>query len=399
LERVPLARRAARLSATLAATDHGDAIPFDSGHGFPGIFPDLTSAAEIALTQYRAETLQYAPRPGLREMREWIASYMAEEGALVAPDDVLVVNGAKHGLELLCRVLLDPGDAIVVTAPMYFTAIPLFRSFDPEFIEIGQDEEGLDTDELAEALARWRREGRPTPKFIYNVPEFHNPTGLTMSRRRREALLDIARRYGTWVVEDSPYRAIRFEGTADPTLLALDRSASVIHVGTFSKLLAPGIRVGWVVAPPEILSRMIQLKADGGSSPLLQRIVLEWLKSGGLPPHSERARATYRSHRDRMLAALRREMPEVKTTLPQGGYYVWLTLPGDVDADAFAKEAAHSGVTIIPGSKFYASSGPSYPHNQGPPKNCVRLTYSFADEPQIDEGIRRLAEVLRTMRR
>jgi 2-aminoadipate transaminase len=240
LERVPLARRAARLSASLAAADHGDAIPFDSGHGFPRIFPDLTEAAEIALTRYRAETLQYAPRSGIREMREWIASYMAEEGARVGADDVLVVNGAKHGLELVCRALLDPGDAIVVTAPMYFTAIPLFRSFEPQFIEIGQDEEGLDTDELAEALARWRHEGRPAPKFIYNVPEFHNPTGLTMSRRRREALLDIARRYGTWVVEDSPYRAIRFEGTADPTLLALDRSASVIHVGTFSKLLAPG---------------------------------------------------------------------------------------------------------------------------------------------------------------
>jgi 2-aminoadipate transaminase len=398
LDRVSVARRAASLSPTLSGSDHGDAISFDSGHAFPAVLPDLTTASERALNQYRHEALQYGPRPGLREMREWIAGHLAGEGAAVGADDLLIVNGAKQAIELVCRTLLDPGDSIVVTGPTYFTSIPLFRSFEVEFIEIGQDAEGLDTGELEAVLDRRRREGRPTPKFIYDVPEFHNPTGVTMSRRRREALLDIAGRHGTWVVEDSPYRAIRFEGSPQPSLLALDGGSGVIHVGTFSKLIAPGTRIGWVTAPREILARMVQLKADGGSSPLVQRIVVEWLKDGNLPGHTENARRTYRAHRDRMLEALKREMPDTGVAVPQGGYYLWLTLPGDVDADELAARAAQAGVIVIPGSKFYASAGPGFPRNEGPPKNRMRLAYSHADEEQIDLGIRRVAEALRSMR-
>lgn len=398
MERVSLARRAAGLASSVAAGGHGHGIPFDSGHAFPGLFPDLTPAAALALNQYRSETLQYAARPGLPEMREWIADHMNAEGARVSADGVLMVNGAKHGLELICRVLLDPGDSIVVTAPMYFTAIPIFRSFEIEFVEIGQDDDGIDTEELAAALDRRRRDGRAPPKFIYTVPEFHNPTGLTMPRRRREALLEIARRYGMWIVEDSPYRAIRFEGSPDLPLLALDGGENVIHVGTFSKLLAPGVRVGWVTAPRDMLARMIQLKSDGGSSALLQRIVLEWLKAGNLPAHLDQAKRTYRAHRDHMVAALRRDLPQVSFRVPEGGYYIWLALPREVDADEFARRAAKAEVIVIPGSKFYAGSGPGYPRNEGPPKNRIRLTYTFTSEEQIDEGLRRLGEVLSSLR-
>lgn len=394
-----LARRAARLSSTVPALDHGHTIPFDSGHGFPAIFPDLTAAAEKALTVYRDEVLQYGSRPGLLELREWIARQMTAEGATVSADEMIIVNGAKQGIELICRLLLDPGDLIVVTAPTYFTAIPIFRSYDAEFIEIGQDEEGLDTDELARTLERLQREGRSLPKFVYTIPEFHNPTGVTMSQSRRKAVLEIADQYGLYVVEDSPYREIRFEGSSAPSLKALDRTGHVIHLGTFSKLMAPGLRIGWVTAPPDLLARMMQLKADGGTSPLVQRIIVEWLKAGNLAAHTERARALYRSHRDCMVAALRREMPEVSTVVPQGGYYVWVTLPGDVDGDEMAKRAALVGVTIIPGSKFFAGKGPGYPRNEGVPKNRIRLAYSFATPEQIDDGVRRLAEVLRAMRR
>ena len=398
MDRVSLARRAATLSATLSTSDHDHAISFDSGHAFPGLLPDLTAASERALKEYRHEALQYGPRPGLRELREWIAAHLAGEGAALAADDLLIVNGAKQAIELVCRVMLDPGDAIVVTGPTYFTSIPLFRSFEVEFVEVGQDAEGLDTAELAAVLDRRQREGRPTPKFIYDVPEFHNPTGLTMSRRRREALLDIARRRGTWIVEDSPYRAIHFEGSPEPSLLALDGGSGVIHIGTFSKLIAPGTRIGWVTAPREILARMVQLKADGGSSPLVQRIIIEWLKDGRLPRHTENARRTYRAHRDRMIEAVKREMPGTSFIIPQGGYYLWLTLPGGIDGEKLAARAADAGVIVIPGSKFYASAGPRYPRNEGPPKNRMRLAYSHEDEERIDLGVRRIAEALRSIR-
>jgi 2-aminoadipate transaminase len=394
-----LARRAARLPATVSVPDHGHTIPFDSGHGFPGVFPDLTAAAEKALTVYRDEVLQYGSRPGLLELREWIARQMTADGATVSADDMIIVNGAKQGIELICRILLDPGDSIVVTAPTYFTAIPIFRSYDAEFIEIGQDEEGLDTDELARTLQRLQSKGQNLPKFVYTIPEFHNPTGVTMSLARRKALLDLADQYGLYVVEDSPYREIRFEGSVQSSLKALDRTGSVIHLGTFSKLMAPGLRIGWVTAPSDLLARMMQLKADGGTSPLVQRIIVEWLKAGNLAAHTERARDLYRNHRDSMVAALRREMPEVSTVVPHGGYYVWVTLPGEVDGDEMAKRAALAGVTIIPGSKFFAGNGPGYPRNDGVPKNRIRLAYSFATPEQIDDGVRRLAEVLHAMRR
>ena len=395
MKQVSLARRAARLSPNMPASSHGPTIPFDSGHGFPALFPDLTAAAERALTIYRDETLQYGSRPGLLELREWIAATMSGDGADVAPDEIMVTNGAKQGIELLCRLLLDEGDSIVVTAPTYFTSIPIFRSFDVDFVEVEQDAEGLDTARLETTLRRLKQEGRKPPKFVYNVPDFHNPTGITMSRRRREALLELASRHGMYIVEDSPYRKVRFEGNSEPSLKALDRTKNVFHLGTFSKLMAPGLRIGWIAGQRELLARMMQLKADGGTSPLVQRIIVEWCKAGNLPAHTENVQRTYRLHRDRMVAALRRNLPEASVVVPQGGYYVWVTLPRNIDADELAKLAAEAGVTVLAGSKFYAVQGPGALHSAGPPKNQMRLAYSHSSPEEIDEGIRRLAGALR----
>ena len=251
MEQLLLARRAARLTSNIVAASHnGGAIAFDSGHAFPGVLPDLTEFAASALSDHRPETLQYAPRPGLPELRTWIAEYMTGDGvANFTADNVQVVNGAKHGLELVCRLLLDEGDSIVVTAPTYFTAIPIFKSFGVEFIEIAQDNDGLMVDELSRALEEGKRNGRRLPKFIYDVPDFHNPTGVTMSRARREALIELAAAFGIYIVEDSPYRKVRFEGESQPSLKALDRRNTVLTLGTFSKLLAPGLRIGWIAGP------------------------------------------------------------------------------------------------------------------------------------------------------
>lgn len=386
-----LSRRAAPLSPTLPSGAPALNLHFDSGHASNAVLPDLTAEAERALTTYRAETLQYAPRPGLPELRACIVDQMVADGIAAARENILVTNGAKHAIDLICRVLLDEGDAIVVTRPTYFTAIPIFRSFGVRFIEVSQDRDGLNVSELAAILATREREGLRPPKFIYNVPDFHNPTGVTMSLERRNALIQLASERGIYVVEDSPYRKVRFEGTSIPSLKALDTTDTVFYVGTFSKLMAPGLRVGWTVAAPEMIGRMVQLKSDGGSCPLTQRIITEFLSGGRLTPHIDRVQIVYRQNRDAMVEALRREMPDARVEIPEGGYYVWLTLPDDIDGDRLARSANECGVTVLPGSKFFAS--PDAPH----PKNHLRIAYSHATPDEVDDGIRRLATAYRAM--
>ncbi len=391
MQETPLARRAANLAATLPAAAPASNLAFDSGHAATGVLPDLTAEAERALTTHRAETLQYAPRPGLPELRARIVEQMATDGIATTRDNILVTNGAKHAIDLICRVLLDEGDAIVVTRPTYFTAIPIFRSFGVRFIEVSQDRDGLDVAELATVLAQRERDGQRAPKFIYNVPDFHNPTGITMSLERRQALIRLASDRGIHIIEDSPYRRVRFERQSIPSLKALDSSDTVFYVGTFSKLMAPGLRVGWTVAAPDMIARMIQLKSDGGSCPLTQRIIAEFLAAGRLPAHIDRVQMAYRRNRDAMVAALTREMPDASFDVPLGGYYVWVTLPDDVDGDRLARAASDGGVTVLPGSKFFAN--PDAPH----PTNHVRIAYSHATPDEVDDGIRRLAAAYRAM--
>ena len=392
-----LARRSTRLTVAGTASAPAHPISFDSGHAFPGLLPDLTPEAEIALQKYRPETLQYAPRPGLLDLREWIVDYMRRDGISQASvEEVLVTNGAKHALELVCRLLLDEGDAIVVTAPTYFTAIPIFKSFDVEFIEIRQDIEGLDVGELAQAIADRKRKNLSLPKFIYDVPDFHNPTGVTMSRRRREALIDLAEANGIFIVEDSPYRRVIFEGESEPPLKALDRSDTVLLLGTFSKIMAPGLRIGWVHGAADLIQRMIQLKTDGGSCPLTQRMIVEFCNGGRLSGHLEGVQAAYRQHRDHMVAAIRRELPDAAFSVPHGGYYVWLTLPHAFDGNDFAVRAAKEDVILIPGSKFFAMNG-GRPYGEAAPMNAIRLAYSHATPEEIDEGLYRLGQIYRAI--
>lgn len=393
-----LARRAASLSTAFPVPHFPseldpDVIPFDSGFAAPQLLPDLTRFALDALTVHREETLQYSATQGQPELRGWLAEQMNEDGCAFGPENILIVNGAKHGLELVCRLLLDEGDAIVVTAPTYFTAIPIFRSFGVEFIEIGQDEQGLQVNELRSVLGRRAGEGRKPPKLIYNVADFHNPTGATMAESRRRDLVELAAREGIAVVEDTPYRRVRFEGEHLPSLASIDTSGNVFHLGTFSKLVAPGLRIGWVAAQAAMIARLIQLKSDGGSSPLMQRIVYEFGRSPDFPAHVARARRVYRERRDRMLAAIARDLPDVRVSIPEGGYYLWLTLPAGMDGDVIAVRAAEAGVNLIPGSKFFAGIGTAYPSNRAKACNHIRLSFSYATPDQIDEGISRLASV------
>lgn len=389
-----LSRRASRLSAALPAPhfptelDHG-VITLDSGFACRDILPDLGAIAVEALTTHRDESLQYSAKQGHPALRAWIAEYMNADGCNVTPDNVMIVNGAKQGIDLICRLLLDEGDAVVVTAPTYFTAIPIFRNFGVEFVEVGHDEHGMRVPDLERTLVERRRQGKRPPKLVYNVPDFHNPTGSTMTRERREQLLELAGHENLLIIEDAPYRRIRFEGDSVPLLKALDQDRIVLHVGTFSKLIAPGLRIGWIATEQEAIARLTQFKADGGTSPLIQRIVYEFCRSPAFAEHAAIVQDTYRARRDRMVAAVRRELPDAKLSVPEGGYYVWLTFPSHIDADALAQRAAGIGVNVIPGSQFFAGSGID-PASRG---NHIRLAYSFATPGEIDEGVRRLAQV------
>lgn len=396
-----LARRAEKLSVGFPAPHFPRELPagtiaFDSGFASPRLLPDLSAVMQEALTARRDDTLQYSPTQGEPELRQWIARSMNEDGSRLAAENILITNGAKHGIELMCRLMLDTDDAVVVTAPTYFTAIPIFRNFGARFIEVGQDDHGMLVDDLAAKLGERRAAGAAAPKMIYNVADFHNPSGLTMPLSRRRRLVELAAEHGSLLIEDTPYRRVRFEGADIPTLHALDDRGIVVHVGTFSKLIAPGLRIGWIAAEASLIARLIQLKSDGGSSALLQRAIYDFCRSPAFPEHIARVRDTYRAHRDAAMASLAAEIPEAQVIAPEGGYYVWVRLPERIDGDELARRAAAAGVNIIPGSKFFAGDG-GYPKNCNPARHHIRLSYSYESPDRIAEGVRRLADVYRTL--
>jgi 2-aminoadipate transaminase len=281
-------------------------------------------------------------------------------------------------------LFLNPGDSVVVTKPTYFTGLPIFRSYQVDFIEVPQDRDGLIVDELVELLIERRRNNKSLPKLVYDVPEFHNPTGVTMSTERRARLVQLAREYGMLVVEDDPYRRIRFEGKAVPPIQTHDTSGCVIGLGTISKVIAPGLRIGWVIASPEIIAKMALIKSDGGSSALPQRLILEYARRGRIAPHIGETIETYRKHRDVMFEMLPQMLPGTSVNKPEGGYYLWVKLPDGVDADELAIASAGNGVEILPARIFYATNGP---------KNFVRLAFSFNSIERTVNGMEQLGKV------
>ena len=372
-----------------------DCISFGAGDAYPELMPDFTAAATVALNKYRAETLQYAPRLGLLPFREWIIELLVSEGIKISPTEMIVVSGAKQGLDLVCKLLLNEGDCVAVTGPTYFTGIPIFRSHGVSFLQVPQDAEGLSVDFLRREIYLRRQRGQPTPKLIYDIPDFHNPTGITMSQNRRHDLVELAEELSIFIVEDSPYRQIRFEGIGVPPLKALDRSGCVIYLGTLSKVLAPGLRLGWIATSQENAARIAQLKADGGTSPLIQRLAVEYCAEGNLPVHLNRVRSEYKRHRDIMVAALRKHIPQASFAVPQGGYYIWVNFPGGRDADRIAENALEKGVEIISGTRFFANRDGAYPANRAAGSDFVRLAFSSASPIEIEDGIGRLAELFR----
>jgi 2-aminoadipate transaminase len=377
--------RSSAVRDLFAAASRPDMISFSGGMPAVGLVPHevVAAAARDAVRHEGSVALQYGSSSGRPEIRALIAELMAEIGVRLSPDDLLVTAGAQQALDLLAKTFVNPGDVIITEGPTYVGALQAFSAYEPDIHCIPMDADGMRMDLLEVELAKL---GPCGAKFIYTIPNFQNPAGVTMSPERRRRLLELAHEYDIPVVEDDPYGRLRFEGGHMKPLRALDDE--VIYLGTFSKIFAPGLRLGWVTAPKPILAKVLLVKqaADLCGSNFAQVTAERYFKGTRWRRTLQTLTSTYAERRDAMIAALEEHFPaEARWTKPDGGFFVWVELPRYVDCDAMLAEAVERGVTYAPGDGFY-------PDGRG--KNCMRLAFCYAEPAAIDEGIRRLAEVV-----
>ena len=365
-----------------------------------GGFPDTRAFGEEAFREIAgnvaadsARALQYGPTAGLEEIKDVIVDVMAAEGTPARQESVFTTTGAQQGLDLVARVFLNEGDGILCEGPTYAGALNAFAAYRPRIAHVPMDRAGMIPSAAREMLNKARKQGQSI-KFIYTVPNFQNPAGVTLAAERRRELLQLAREFDLIVVEDNPYGMLRFEGEALPTLAALELEDTgdvdrVVYLGTFSKIFAPGVRLGWVHAQPGILHKINVGKqgADLCSSNLSQMMISSYFQNADWRAYVKRLNGIYRERRDAMLDALAEFMPkEVHWTHPEGGLFVWATLPSYLDTTAMLPLAIAKNVAYVPGEGFYSG---------GARKNCMRLNFSFVEPEKIRRGIEILAEVIR----
>ncbi|MCI9130278.1 MAG: PLP-dependent aminotransferase family protein [Eggerthellaceae bacterium] len=329
---------------------------------------------------------QYGPTNGRPQTRKVVCGLLRDIGVRAKPENVVLTSGAQEALDLLAKVFIDPGDIILTEGPTYLGALQAFSAYQPDIHAIEMDEDGMRMDLLEEELKRIGK-GNPRLKYAYVIPNFQNPSGVTMSPERRRRLIELSHEYDFLVIEDDPYGRIRFDGGHQIPLKALDDQ--VIYLGTISKIFAPGLRVGWIVAPDHVLSKVNLAKqgADLCGSSLDQAIVQHYFEDLPWQRTLQRFICTYTERRDAMLAALEEFFPpEAKWTHPEGGLFVWVTLPDYVDTGSMLAEALEAGVTYVPGDSFYPEGSAG--------KNCMRINFSYESPESITEAIRRLAEVI-----
>jgi 2-aminoadipate transaminase len=407
---------ASTIRELLKLTERSEIISFGGGMPAPEVFPvnEFRQAADRVLAKQGQTALQYSATEGYLPLREWIIEYMARYGIEAAPENVLITSGSQQALDLIGKILINPGDLILTERPTYLGALQAWRAYQAEFITVPIDSQGLRVDLLEEALCAG-------PKFMYILPNFQNPGGVTLATERRRRLIEIADKYGVPIIEDDPYGELRYEGEHLPPLVVIDaerlriqggndgKSAdyfgskskngraymrgNVIYLSTFSKTLAPGLRLAWIVAPVEVIQRCSIAKQgiDLHTSTVNQMIAYEILSDHGhhtdfLRDHVRFIRKVYRERRDAMLEAMERYFPPgVEWTHPEGGLFLWVTLPINLDATELFQTAIDHHVAFVPGRAFY-------PDNEG--HNTFRLNFSFCDQERIELGIRRLGEVL-----
>jgi 2-aminoadipate transaminase len=337
----------------------------------------------------RAESLQYTASVGLSLLRAQVAERLGRDGIACTSEDVLIIQGAQQGLDLAARLMIDPGDVVITENPTFLGALIAFNPSEPTYATAFSDEDGMDTDDLARVLAT-----EPRAKMIYVVPDFANPTGATLSLPRRHRLIELANEHDVLVIEDTPYRPLRYSGDHLPTLKSLDTEGRVLHLGSFSKILAPGLRLGWAVAKPEILERLslLKLAADTQNSTLNMAATSANLSRFDLDAHIARSVPVYRHKRDLMLGTMAETFPDrVSWTEPDGGLFTWLTFPEGFDAAAFMAERLlpEAKVAFVPGATFF-------PVHQQP--HHARVSFSGVPDDRLVRGVTAIGTLLRSVR-
>jgi 2-aminoadipate transaminase len=385
--------RPSAIREILKATGRPDVISFAGGLPAPELFPaeEVRRAAQEALADDGPGALQYGLTEGYGPLREWVAAELARASGLrVSAGEVLIVNGSQQGLDLVAKVLLDPGDVVLVENPCYLGAIQAFSAYEAELTGVESDADGIRPDALRRAL-----ETAPVrPKLLYLTPQFQNPTGTTLAPGRRAEVVALAERFGVPVLEDDPYGRLRYSGAPQPAVGSLADSAGWLFLGTASKFLAPGLRVGWLaVREPALFERLVSAKqsADLHTSGLTQRVAYRYLRRAEeLEAQVARLRHVYRRRRDAMLAALARHLPAgCRWTRPDGGLFLWLELPEGRDALELFHLAREQQVLFVPGESFWVGA---------PRRHTLRLNFSHAAPERIEEGVRRLAAACARMR-
>jgi 2-aminoadipate transaminase len=363
-------------------------ISFGGGYPDQTLFPvaELQEIYARLLVPEHAGALQYTASNGLPKLRAQVAERLTRDGIACTAEDVLIIQGAQQGLDLAAKLVVNAGDIIVTENPTFLGALIAFAPTEPTYAPVRTDADGMDTDHLEQVLA-----AHPDARMLYTVPEFQNPTGITLSLARRRRLIELANAYGLLVVEDTPYRALRYEGRSLPTLKSLDTQGRVLHLGSFSKILAPGLRLGWAVASPEILERLALLKlaADTQNSTLNMTATSDYLSRYDIDAHLARAVPVYRHKRDLMLKMMAETFPDdVHFTEPDGGLFIWLTFPAGFNATTFMAETLlpQAKVAYVPGATFF-------PVDQEP--NHARLSFSGVPDDRLVRGISELGRLLR----
>jgi 2-aminoadipate transaminase len=385
--------RSSIIRELLKLTAEPDVISFAGGLPGADLFPldEFRAACDRVLRETGPHALQYSTTEGERPLREMIARHTTRYGITVSTDNVLITSGSQQALDLIGRVFLNPGDHVLVERPTYLGALQAWSAYQAEYLTAGTDADGMRIDDLEAAL-------RGGPKFIYALPNFQNPTGVTLSLERRRALIRLADEHGIPILEDDPYGQLRYEGDHLPPLVTLDAeyrgltrsgySGNVVYLSTFSKTLAPGLRLGWIIGPADVIQRLAQAKqgADLHTSTLVQMLAYEVARSGFLDRHVRRLRTAYTERRDAMLSAMAATWPaSVTWTKPAGGLFIWAALPERLDAAEVLRAALAEKVAFVPGSPFF-------PDGSG--KHTLRLNFTNSTPPVIEDGIARLGRVI-----
>ena len=381
--------KASEIREILKVTENPSIISFAGGLPAPELFPveELARVTDALLAGEGARALQYSSTEGYMPLRSHIARRMNRLlKTSVDEKQLLITSGSQQALDLIGKIFLDEGDEVLLERPSYLGAIQALRAYEPRFVEVDTDSEGMLPDALEAVLKASTRR-----KLIYVIPDFQNPTGRSWSLERRKALAELSVKYGAVVVEDNPYGELRFQGEACPSVLALGGSENLIHLGTFSKTLCPGLRVGWIAASGAVLEKLVQVKqgADLHTSTFNQMQIAALLNSFDLDAHVSRIQKVYGERRDVMLEAMEEYFPrEIQYTRPEGGLFTWVELPEGVNGRHLFQKAVEAGVAFVPGGSFYACT---------PRENTFRMNYSNMPEPRIREGIQRLSQALAAM--